>query len=66
MSLIVPDVYASIESINYTILSSLALNAIFLASSVNTLCLSILNLYYDFNINLLFFMNSLRFSKLYA
>ena len=33
------------------------LNANLLTSSVNTFCFSLLNLYCDFNINLLFFMN---------
>ena len=54
--------HVSIESIDCILLSSLALNAILLTSSVNTLCFFILSLYCDFNINLLFFMNSLWFS----
>ena len=36
-------------------LSSLALRVVFSTSSVNTLCILLLNLWCDFNINLLFF-----------
>ena len=54
-SLLVSYAYVSIESIDSILLSSLALNAILLTSSINTLCFSFLNLPYDFNINLLFF-----------
>ena len=53
-SLLFPDVYVSIESIDCIVLLLLALNAILLTSSVDTLCISISNLCCDFNINLLF------------
>ena len=59
ISLFVPYAYLSIELINCILLSSLALNAVLLILSLNTLCFSLLNLRYDFTINLLFFMNSL-------
>ena len=55
-------VYVSIEPIDCIILISLVLIEILLTSSVNTSCSSLLNLCYCFNINLLFFMNSLQFS----
>ena len=51
--------YLSIESTDCVLLTLLALNAILITSSVNALCLSILNLYFDFNNNLLFFIDSL-------
>ena len=60
-SLLVPYAYASTESIDFILLSSFELKAISLISSVKWF-LSILNLWYVFNINLLVFMNSLRFS----
>ena len=50
----------SIESIDCILLSSFKLKAIVLISSVKALCLS-LSLCCVFNIDLLFFMNSLRF-----
>ena len=56
-SLLISCAYVSIESIDCILLSSFELKAIFLISSVKTLCLSHLNLCYDFNSNL-FFMNS--------
>ena len=58
-SLLVLYAYASIESINCTFLSLLALIAILLMSSVNTLCLLLVNFCRDFHINLLSFMNFL-------
>ena len=45
----------SIESSDCILSSSLALSAILITSSVNTLCLSLLNFCSVFNINLLFF-----------
>ena len=60
--LFVPYAFVSIESIECILLSLLALNAISLTSSVNTLCFMPLNLCCDFNINFLLFMNSLWFS----
>ena len=48
--------------IDCIVLLSLALNAIFLTSSVKTLCLSVLNLRFDFIVSLLFLMNSIWFS----
>ena len=47
--------------IDCIVLLSLALNAIFLTSSVKTLCLSLLNLRFDFIVSLLFLMNSIWF-----
>ena len=58
-SLNVPYIYVSIKSIYYILLSSFERKAVLLISSVKTLCLSLLNLCCAFNINLLFFMNSL-------
>ena len=55
--------YVSTKSINFILLSSLALKVILLASSANTLCFLLLNLCCDFSINLLFLMNSLQFSQ---
>ena len=52
----VPYTYVSTESIDCILLSSLTFNAILLTSSVKTLSSCV------FNINLLFFMNSLSFS----
>ena len=57
--LLVPYAHVSAESIYCILLSSLALNAILLTTSGNTLCFELLNLCCDLNINLLFFMNSL-------
>ena len=48
--------------IDCIVLLSLALNAIFLTSSVKTLCLSLLNLRFDFIVSLLFLMNSIWFT----
>ena len=56
-SLLVPYAHVFIESIDWILLSSFELNAILLISSVKTLCLSLLNLYFVFNIDLLFLMN---------
>ena len=47
--------------IDCIVLLSLALNAIVLTSSVKTLCLSLLNLRFDFIVSLLFPMNSIWF-----
>ena len=47
--------------IDCIVLLSLALNAIFLTSSVKTLCSSLLNLRFDFIVSLLFLMNSIWF-----
>ena len=57
-TLLVPYAYVSIESIDCILLSSFELKAILLISSVKT-CFSLLNLCYVFNVDLLFFMNSL-------
>ena len=54
-----------IESIDCILLSSFELNAILLISSVKTLCLSLFNLCWVLNIDLLFLMNSLQFFKDY-
>ena len=51
--------YVSIEPIDCNLLSSLAVNAILLTSSVNTICFSLLSLCRYFNINFLFIMSSL-------
>ena len=59
MSLLVPHTYASIESINGIILSSFAVKAILLISSVTRLCLSLLKLCYIFDINFFLLLNSL-------
>ena len=58
-SLLLPYAYVPIASTDYISLSSLAFNAIFSSSSVNTLCFSLVNPCCDFNINLLLFINSL-------
>ena len=59
--------YVSIEPIDCNLLSSLAVNAILLTSSVNTICFSLLSLCRYFNINFLFIMSSLWFSlRLYT
>ena len=55
MSLVIPYAHVFKESIDCILWSLLALNAILLTSSVNTLYLSFLNFCYDFDINLLFF-----------
>ena len=60
-SLIVPYASVSIKSIDCFLLSSFELNGNLLISSVRTLCLSLLNNYWVFNIDLLFLMNSLLF-----
>ena len=54
-SLLVPCTYVSIKSIDCILLSSFELKAILLSSSVKTLCLSLLNQCFVFNITLLFF-----------
>ena len=51
----------SIESIDWILLSLLALNVI-LNSSLNTWCFLLLNLFFIFNINLLLFISSVWFS----
>ena len=53
-SLLVPYVYVSIESIDFIILSSLALNVILLNSPVNALYILLLILCCDFDINFCF------------
>ena len=53
-SLFIPYAYVSFKSINWYFLSSFELKAILLISSVQTLCFSLLNLFCDFNVNLLF------------
>ena len=58
-SFLVPYAYVSVESVDCILLSSFELKAILLISSVKTLCLSLLNLCCVFDINLMFFMNSL-------
>ena len=58
-SLLVPYAYVSIKSIDCIFLSSFETKAILLISSIKTLCLSILNLCCVFNIDFLFFINSL-------
>ena len=60
-SLLIPYAYMCIESIDYTFLSSLALNEILLTSSGKALYFSLLNFCCDFNINVLFFINLLWF-----
>ena len=60
-SLVVLYGYVSIESVDCILLSSFELKAILIISSLKTLCLSLLNLYCDFNIDLLFLMNSYDF-----
>ena len=51
-SLLITYAYVSIGSIDCTLLSSFELKAILLISPVKTLCLSLLNLYSVFNIDL--------------
>ena len=58
-SSIVPYAYVSIESIDCNFLSVVEVKAIFLISSMKTLCLSPLKLCCIFNIDLLFLVNSL-------
>ena len=58
---LVPYAYLSIKSIDCIVLLTFALKAILWISSAKTLCLSFLNLCCVYNINLLFFMNSLWF-----
>ena len=53
-SLFLPYAYVSIELVDFIILLSLGLNAILLPSSVRRLCFSLLNIFVDFNINLLY------------
>ena len=57
----IPYAYAYIESIHCILLSLLELNAVLLTSSVDKLCFSLLNLWYDFNFFFFLFMNSLWF-----
>ena len=49
----------SVEPVDCILLSSFELKAIFLISSVKTLCLSLLSLHYIFDIDSLFFINSI-------
>ena len=56
--MLVPYAYVSIEHIDCILLSWFTLNATLLTSSVNTLCFLLLYPCCDFNINLLFFVNS--------
>ena len=63
-SFIVLYAYVFIESIDYIFLSSFEIKAILLISSVETLCLSLLDLCCVCNINLLFFMKCLRSFKI--
>ena len=58
-SLLIPYAYVSIESIDFILLSSFELKAILLISSVKTFCVSLLNLFCIFIIDLLFFIKSL-------
>ena len=58
-SLLGPYAYVSVESIDCILLSSFELKAVLLIPSVKTSCLSLLNICCVFNIDLLFFMNSL-------
>ena len=58
-SFLIPYAYVSIESIDSILLSSSGLKAILLIFSVKILCFPLLNLCWIFNINLLFFINSL-------
>ena len=60
--LLVPYAYVSIESIDFILLSSLALNAILLTSSVKREWFLLLNICCAFNSNC-FFRNSLWFSQ---
>ena len=55
----VPYTYVSFESIYCILLFSLALNAVLLTSSVNTLSSSLLNLCCDYKTDLLLFINYL-------
>ena len=57
--------YLSVESIDCILLLLLALDAILLNSSVNTLCFSLLNLCCHFNINILFLWILYDFLKCY-
>ena len=61
-SLLISHAYVSIESIDCILLKSLELYSILLTSSVSTLCFPLLNLCWNFSINLLFFMNFYEFS----
>ena len=57
-SLLTSYAYVTIESIDWILLSSLALNTILLTSSVNTLYSSVLNHCSDFNTNLRLFTST--------
>ena len=61
-SLLIRNACVSTESINCIDLSSLVLDAILITCSVNTLCFSLLNIWWDANNNLLFFIKCLWFS----
>ena len=58
-SLLIPFAYVSVEWIDCFILSLFELKAILTIFSIKTLCFSLLNLCCVFNINWLFFTNSL-------
>ena len=55
MDLLLLHRYVSLQSIDCIVLSLLAINAILITSSVNTLCFLLQNLSCNFNINLLSF-----------
>ena len=59
-----PHAYVSMESIDCNLLSAFELKTISFISSVKTIRVSLLNLCYVFNNNLLIFMNSLLFLRL--
>ena len=60
-SLLIPYAHFSIELIDCILLSALPLNAILLTSSVNVICFMLLNLCWNFSINLLLLINSFWF-----
>ena len=61
ISLLIQYANVSIESIDSTRLSLLALDTILLTSFANTLCFLLPNVSFDFSINLSFFMNLCNF-----
>ena len=54
-SWLVPHAHVSAKLIDCILLSSLALNAVLITSSVNALCFSLLDFYCDFNIDFIVF-----------
>ena len=64
ISSFVPYAYVSIESIDFILLSLLALTAILSTSSANTSCFLLLNVCCDFDINLFFYKLFMIFSKI--